>query len=56
MESDFILRVRPANPERGQGPACALFEADAGSWRLKAIENVKDWLTDELGDDCKVYG
>ncbi|MEH7122091.1 hypothetical protein V7127_02480 [Bacillus sp. JJ1773] len=36
-ESEFIFRMQ-------KGPACALFEADGGAWKLKAIQNIKDYL------------
>ena len=29
-------------------PQAALFEADAGTWKLTAIERVRDWLTEAL--------
>jgi len=45
--SPFILR---ANAEEGKLPQLALFEADGGTWKLTAIERIKDWLTIELKD------
>ncbi|WP_366160602.1 hypothetical protein ABXS71_16940 [Bacillus infantis] len=36
-ESDFIFRMQ-------KGPACALFEADGGAWKLEAMKNIKDYL------------
>ncbi len=38
--SKFVLRLQ-------QGPQVALFEADGGAWRLKAIENIVAYLTAE---------
>jgi len=52
-QSPFILRLRDA--AGGNPPTCALFECDGGKWRLEAIQRVKQWLTDELGD-VAVYG
>lgn len=42
--SDFIFRVKSAE----SGNQCALFEADGGYWRIAAMANVKDWLTNQL--------
>ena len=36
--SPFVLRVQ-------EGPAVALFEADAGEWRNAAVRGIKDYLT-----------
>ena len=47
-ESPFILRLRGGG--EGRLPTCALFEADGGQWRLKAIEAIKAWLVAELTD------
>jgi hypothetical protein len=40
-ESDFIFRMQ-------NGPKCALFEADGGAWKLKAMKNIQTYLVDEL--------
>ncbi|MBB6452001.1 hypothetical protein HNQ94_000422 [Salirhabdus euzebyi] len=40
-ESNFIFRMQ-------SGPKCALFEADGGAWKHKAIENIRNYLTDSL--------
>jgi hypothetical protein len=45
-ESPFILRVKKAD-QPGQSPGVALFEADAGTWQLKAIKRVAAWLTEQ---------
>ena len=42
---DFIFRVR--NRE-GIGNECALFEADAGRWKLTAMDTIKVWLEQKL--------
>jgi hypothetical protein len=43
--SEFVLRLRG---RQGQQPACALFEADGGSWKNDAIDTIKDFLAKEL--------
>ena len=40
-ESTFIFRMK-------EGPTAALFEADGGAWRNKAILNIKAYLEKEL--------
>jgi hypothetical protein len=40
-ESDFIFRMK-------NGPSCALFEADGGAWKLKAMNNIKYFLQTSL--------
>lgn len=40
--SEFILRMRQGHA--GQMPTCALFEADGGAWKLKAIQSIKAYL------------
>lgn len=42
---DFIFRVR--HDER-LGNLCALFEADAGAWKLTAMNTIKTWLQNRL--------
>lgn len=44
--SEFVLRLRSGNPDSGNKPRCALFEADGGAWRLEAIESIAGWLKD----------
>jgi len=41
-ESNFILRYRSRS-----GVEAALFEGDGGAWKLEAIQNIKDWLTEK---------
>ena len=41
-QGDFIFRVK--HDER-LGNVCALFEADAGAWKLMAMNTIKQWLT-----------
>jgi hypothetical protein len=40
--SDFILRMKQGIG--GQMPTCALFEADGGSWKLRAIQSIAAYL------------
>lgn len=42
-ESKFIFRMQ-------EGPRAALFEADGGAWKNKAILSIKEFLTKELKD------
>lgn len=44
-ESDFVFRMK-----EGNGVRCAIFEADGGAWQIKAMENIKEYLTKELKD------
>lgn len=39
VESAYLFRVR-----KGASPEFALFEADGGAWKLKAVERIKSWL------------
>lgn len=45
-ESAFIFRMK-------DGPSAALFEADGGEWKLRAIDAIKLYLLDELGEQIK---
>jgi hypothetical protein len=45
-ESDFVFRMR-------SGPACALYEADGGAWKLEAMNNIKNYLESALDDEIK---
>ncbi|MBW2342525.1 MAG: hypothetical protein JRF53_00670 [Deltaproteobacteria bacterium] len=40
-ESLFVFRLKTGP---NGSPLCALFEADGGAWRLKAIERIRDWI------------
>ena len=42
-ESPFVFRVN-----KGEEISCALFEADGGQWRLEAIDNIKEYLSENL--------
>lgn len=50
-ESSFIFRLK----EDSDGEiSCALHEADGGAWRLEAIKNIKQYLSDQLGDQGNI--
>jgi hypothetical protein len=49
--SPFIYRLKDSGGGNFTG---ALFEADGGRWRNVAIENVADFLRDNLPDECVV--
>lgn len=55
-QSEFVLRMRGGSAEKNTLPSCALFEADGGLWELTAIQSIKAWLVERLGDACPVYG
>lgn len=42
-ESKFIFRVRK-NPSRETEITCALFEADGGVWKQKAVKDIHAWI------------
>ena len=44
--SEYVFRMN------NQG-ACALFEADGGSWQLEAIENIHEYFIRELADQVE---
>lgn len=46
-ESKFVFRMRQ---NEGRGVECAVFEADGGAWKNKAMESVKEYLKEELKD------
>lgn len=43
--SDFVFRMKSAN-----GVQCAIFEADGGAWKNEAMDNIKEYLKNELAD------
>lgn len=52
--SEFVLRV---SEDRNGSPQIALFEADGGAWKMKAIESIKSYLqnaVDELDEDLTI--
>lgn len=46
-ESAFVFRMKS---DRCGGVECAIFEADGGAWKNKAMENVKAYLKEALKD------
>ena len=44
--SKFVFRMKKSRD--GDGPTCALFEADGGAWKNEAISNIKDYLVANL--------
>lgn len=53
--SNFVLRMRSGIREDDL-PKAALFEADGGRWKIKAMTNIKTWLKAELPSDISVIG
>lgn len=45
-KSPFILRFN-------ENANAALFEGDGGAWKLRAVENIRNWLAEKLAD-CNV--
>lgn len=47
-ESKFVFRMQ-------EGPAAALFEADGGKWKIFAMQNIKEYLSEALeGHNVKI--
>ena len=44
-ESSFIFRMKE---DKYEGIQCALFEADGGAWKLHAMENIQEYLEEQL--------
>ena len=44
-ESAFIFRMKEHN-----GIRCAIFEADGGMWEIEAMQNIKEYLEEQLAD------
>ena len=49
-ESEFLLRLKAGNPEKGIDPQIGFFEADGGMWRLAAKENIAAYFETALAD------
>ena len=45
--SQYIFRMKQ---DKYDGIQCGLFEADGGAWKLQAMNNIKMYLQEELGD------
>ena len=48
--SQFIFRIKQ---DKYDGIHCALFEADGGAWKNKAMSNIKEFLKAELGKNSQ---
>lgn len=44
--TQYVFRMRQDN----SGVKCALFEADGGAWQLEAMQNVKEYLDEQLNE------
>lgn len=49
--SPFILRMQKG----ATGPEAALFTADGGAWEHEAMDRVRAYLANELGDSLAVF-
>lgn len=47
-ESEFLLRMKPGNSEKGTKAQIGLFEADGGAWKLDAKRNIAEHLRHKL--------
>lgn len=47
QETEFVFRMK--NSSSG-GVACALFEADGGAWKFRAVHEIAEYLKAELAD------
>lgn len=45
-ETQYVFRMRDDN----SGVKCALFQADGGEWQLEAMQNIKEYLDEHLGE------
>ena len=43
---DFVFRMKNSS----NGVACALFEADGGAWKFRAVHEIAEYLKDKLAD------
>ncbi len=46
QEIDFVFRMKNSS----NGVACALFEADGGAWKFRAVHEIAEYLKDKLAD------
>lgn len=46
--SSFIFRMK--EDKYSKGIQCALYEADGGAWKIEAMENIKNYLVNELAE------
>lgn len=50
-DSKFILRLKARD---GSTPMVALFDAEGGIWRYKAMQTIKEFLVDQVGRDAGI--
>jgi len=48
--SSFIFRMKESD-----GVCCALFEADGGAWKNEAMQNIKEYLKENLSDRLEQF-
>lgn len=46
-ESSFVFRMM----EEANSIGCAIFEADGGAWRRRAVQRIKDWLLSNVDQE-----
>lgn len=46
--SEFLLRMRPGDPEKGKEALIGLFEADGGAWKLEAKHSIAQYFEGHL--------
>jgi hypothetical protein len=49
-ESEFLLRLRPGNPDKGIEPQIGFFEADGGMWELAAKNSIAKYFEGRLAE------
>jgi hypothetical protein len=50
QEIDFVFRMRNSSG----GVTCALFEADGGAWKFRAVHEIAEYLKEYLHDDERI--
>ena len=50
--SQFVFRMKSGRD--GDLPTAALFEADGGRWKLQAIQNIKEWLSQKVPTEIRI--
>lgn len=49
-ESEFLLRLKPGNQDKGMDPQIGFFEADGGMWELDAKDNIASYFEESLDE------
>lgn len=49
-ESEFILRLKQGDKEKGTQTQIGIIEADGGAWKLAAKHSIADYFRGQLGD------